>query len=118
MAVGSENYRKHALGLAGTVSSPAIFVAFIFLVISGFGGSAGTFTFEEVAAFTNAPPASAPPANPAGGLIQGTDGNYYGTSFAGGDFGLGTIFQMTPSGTVTVLASSNGTTNLNNCSCI
>ncbi|HXC99589.1 MAG TPA: choice-of-anchor tandem repeat GloVer-containing protein, partial [Verrucomicrobiae bacterium] len=86
---------------------------FISLVISGFGGSTEAFTFQEVAAFTNAPVGPAAPANPAGGLIQGTDGNFYGTSFAGGNFGLGTVFQMTSNGVVTVLASFNGTNGAN-----
>ncbi len=38
-------------------------------------------------------------------LIQGTDGNFYGTTPAGGAFGEGTIFQMTPSGTLTTIYS-------------
>jgi uncharacterized repeat protein (TIGR03803 family) len=113
MAVGSDIYRKHASGPRSPVSSSLICLIFILLVISGFGGSAEAFTFQEIASFTNAPVGPAPPANPAGGLIQGTDGNFYGTSFAGGNFGLGTIFQMTPAGVVTVLASFNGTNGAN-----
>jgi len=38
-----------------------------------------------------------------GGLIQGSDGNFYGTAQFGGANGRGTVFQMTPSGTVTTL---------------
>jgi uncharacterized repeat protein (TIGR03803 family) len=37
-------------------------------------------------------------ASPFGALIQATDGNFYGTTFKGGAFGLGTVFMMTPSG--------------------
>lgn len=48
------------------------------------------------------------------GLLQGPDGNFYGTTVAGGTegtnfcvngqiFGCGTIFKLTPSGTLTVL---------------
>jgi uncharacterized repeat protein (TIGR03803 family) len=43
------------------------------------------------------------------GLIQAGDGNFYGTSFIGGDltcdppYGCGTIFRITPAGKVTVL---------------
>ena len=38
-------------------------------------------------------------------LIQGTDGNFYGTSYKGGDLTLsgGTVFRCTPEGVVTVL---------------
>ncbi|HUB67519.1 MAG TPA: choice-of-anchor tandem repeat GloVer-containing protein, partial [Candidatus Methylacidiphilales bacterium] len=44
--------------------------------------------------------------NPYGGLIQGSDGNFYGTTEQGGMEGTandGTIFKMTPQGTVTIL---------------
>jgi uncharacterized repeat protein (TIGR03803 family) len=37
-------------------------------------------------------------AQPFGGLIVDITGNLYGTTMAGGDFGLGTIYQLTPSG--------------------
>jgi uncharacterized protein (TIGR03437 family) len=36
-------------------------------------------------------------------LLQANDGDFYGTSFSGGPVGLGTVFKMTPEGTVTVL---------------
>ena len=42
-------------------------------------------------------------ANPYAALIQATDGNFYGTTTEGGASGFGTVFKMTPSGTVTVL---------------
>jgi uncharacterized repeat protein (TIGR03803 family) len=32
---------------------------------------------------------------PAGSLIQGSDGNFYGTTLAGGQFNGGTVFQIT-----------------------
>lgn len=41
-------------------------------------------------------------ANPYAAPIQGTDGNFYGTTASGG-LGFGTIYKMTPSGTVTSL---------------
>jgi len=45
-------------------------------------------------------------AHPIGGLIQATDGNFYGTTPAGGaNFLGGTIYRMTPNGTVTTLYS-------------
>jgi uncharacterized repeat protein (TIGR03803 family) len=45
------------------------------------------------------------------GLIQGTDGNFYGvTTFGGNSDSAGTIFKMTPQGTVITLYAFNGTT--------
>jgi uncharacterized repeat protein (TIGR03803 family) len=50
-------------------------------------------------------------AAPLPGLIQATDGNYYGTTAAGDSHypGLGTIFKMTPSGTLTTMVIFHGT---------
>jgi uncharacterized repeat protein (TIGR03803 family) len=39
---------------------------------------------------------------PYGGLVQGTDGNFYGTTIGGG-VGNGTVFKITPGGTLTTL---------------
>jgi uncharacterized repeat protein (TIGR03803 family) len=47
---------------------------------------------------------------PTGRLLAHPDGNYYGTTVLGGAFDYGTIFKMTPSGTITVLASFTGGT--------
>jgi uncharacterized repeat protein (TIGR03803 family) len=44
-------------------------------------------------------------ASPSAALIQATDGNFYGMTPRGGLYAAGTIFQMTPSGAVTVLHS-------------
>ena len=40
-----------------------------------------------------------------GVLIQATDGNLYGTTLGGGANGAGTVFKITPSGTLTTLYS-------------
>src|SRR5208282_1285900 len=37
------------------------------------------------------------------GLVQGNDGNFYGTTLFGGAFGYGNVFRVTPSGTLTDL---------------
>ncbi len=39
------------------------------------------------------------------GLIQGTDGNLYGTGYWAGAFGFGDVFRMTPSGQVSTIYS-------------
>lgn len=41
--------------------------------------------------------------NPAGGLVQGADGNFYGTTSAFGANGGGTLFKITSGGTLTTL---------------
>jgi uncharacterized repeat protein (TIGR03803 family) len=53
---------------------------------------------------------------PSGSLVQATDGNFYGTTEAGGahgtncPFGIcGTVFKLTPGGTLTTLHSFAGT---------
>jgi uncharacterized repeat protein (TIGR03803 family) len=38
-------------------------------------------------------------------LVQGTNGNYYGTTSQGGTYGYGTVFEITPSGVLITLYS-------------
>jgi len=45
---------------------------------------------------------------PFAGLIQATDGNFYGTTVVGGASQNGTVFRITPSGVLTTLHSFNG----------
>ena len=45
---------------------------------------------------------------PYAGLIQGSDGNFYGTTYFGGANGFGTVFKVTPGGIETVLYSFAG----------
>src|SRR5205085_2814735 len=43
--------------------------------------------------------------HPAAGLIQATDGNFYGTTNLGGTYDYGVVFEITPSGNFKVLHS-------------
>jgi uncharacterized repeat protein (TIGR03803 family) len=49
---------------------------------------------------------------PFSGVIQASDGNFYGTTYGGGAYGDGAVFELTASGTLTTLnsfAGANGT---------
>jgi len=46
---------------------------------------------------------------PAALLVEGTDGNFYGTTTAGGANGFGTIFKITPAGALSTLWSFDST---------
>jgi len=81
----------------------------------GFGNSAtngfGTvFKISTGGALTNLYPftGGADGAYPAAGLVQGSDGNFYGTTQAGGTSNSGTIFNISPSGVLTNLYSFSG----------
>jgi len=45
---------------------------------------------------------------PAAGMIESSDGNFYGTTEFGGSFGNGTIFRLSPRGNFTKLADLDG----------
>jgi uncharacterized repeat protein (TIGR03803 family) len=47
-------------------------------------------------------------AYPYSSLVQGGNGNFYGTTSAGGRYGQGTVFEITPSGTLTTLHNFDG----------
>jgi uncharacterized repeat protein (TIGR03803 family) len=51
------------------------------------------------------------PGVPGGPLTQANDGNYYGMTQIGGTFNYGTIFKLTPNGTVSVVHTFQGAPN-------
>jgi uncharacterized repeat protein (TIGR03803 family) len=80
---------------------------------TAFGGSSSNGTLFRISAsgqFTNiySFTGGSDGAQPMAGLFAASDGNLYGTTSAGGAFGLGTVFRMLPNGTVTNLASFSG----------
>ncbi len=82
----------------------------------GSGGGFGTiFKVTPAGALTNlvnftGTTGAALGATPLAGLVQGTDGNFYGTTSAGGSTNFGTVFKVTPTGTLTTLVTFTGTT--------
>jgi uncharacterized repeat protein (TIGR03803 family) len=80
--------------LGSAVSSNAL------LTVAGLTGSG--VTLSTLYAFTG----NADGGNP-NGLMQDTNGNFYGTTQGGGSNDSGVVFQMTPGGTLTTLDSFN-----------
>jgi uncharacterized repeat protein (TIGR03803 family) len=60
-------------------------------------------TFEEIFGFAR------DAANPTDSLIQAANGDFYGTTIAGGTAGLGTVFKLTTTGQLITLGSFTGT---------
>jgi uncharacterized repeat protein (TIGR03803 family) len=48
-------------------------------------------------------------ASPVAGLIQGSDGAFYGTTYSGGASGKGTVFRLSAKGKITTLHTFDGT---------
>jgi len=69
----------------------------------------GTFTTLYTFSAEGTNGVNADGASPEGRLIQATDGNFYGTTWTGGTYGGGTVFQMTPAGVLTSLYSFGAT---------
>jgi uncharacterized repeat protein (TIGR03803 family) len=46
--------------------------------------------------------------NPMGALVEGIDGNFYGTTYQGGSNGMGTVFRISSSGTFSSIHSFSG----------
>jgi uncharacterized repeat protein (TIGR03803 family) len=66
---------------------------------------AGTLTvLHSFCSETDCADGSSPPAE----LVQGTDGKFYGTTELGGTAGFGSVFMITPGGTLTTLHSFAG----------
>jgi uncharacterized repeat protein (TIGR03803 family) len=78
---------------------------------SGGANNAGTvfkLTLEGVETILYSFTGGSDGGRPAGGLVQGTDGNLYGTTANGGTNNAGTVFKLTPQGVETVLHSFEG----------
>jgi uncharacterized repeat protein (TIGR03803 family) len=87
----------------------AIFLLCVFCAVTAISSPAQTFTTLVNFNGTDG--------NSPNGLVQGADGNLYGTTESGGayggggDCGSGTVFQITPTGALTTLYSFGAQTN-------
>src|ERR1035441_8022633 len=77
------------------------------LVLSGFAPLARGQTFQTLGSLSRS-------VGYPSGLVQGSDGNFYGTTYGsttyGGYGGLGTVFEMTPNGALIMVVLFNGST--------
>src|SRR5450755_2310709 len=80
--------------------------AMLFVITSAVAVPVTAQTYKVVVDFTSQSP-SLLAVGPA--AAQGRDGNFYGTSVTGGTNDLGTVFKITPSGTLATLYSFDGT---------
>jgi uncharacterized repeat protein (TIGR03803 family) len=85
----------------------------------GYSGAGSEFVMDNVSAYVAPIPTAPPPTSmtvlysfggfdggmPSSALVQGADGNFYGTTQYGGTNGDGTVFRMTTNGTLTTLFS-------------
>ena len=77
----------------------------VLVAIGGFASNThGQTSYQVVAAFD---PPSSRGANPDGGLVEGSDGSFYGITSAGGAAGYGAIFKFDAAGNLTLLHSFN-----------
>lgn len=89
--------------LGATSAAPMLMVAFLLGMVTVTLTQAQTF--NVLYTFTGDTDGEWPYA----ALIQATDGNLYGTtSFGGANYGTGTIYKITPAGTLTPLYSFTG----------
>src|SRR5580700_5676029 len=83
-----------------------VIVPLVLLAIGGFPHNASAVTVNPLNLFTN----SSDGHTPVAGLLQASDGFFYGTASAGGTGGNGTVFRMNSAGVLTELHLFTGGT--------
>jgi uncharacterized repeat protein (TIGR03803 family) len=91
----------HCQRLKSCRTSAALMLATLMLAVAATTGATAQ-TFQTLHSFDRTD-GSAPYA----GLVQATNGDLYGTTLAGGHYSFGTVFKITPSGTLTTLHGFN-----------
>ncbi len=83
-----------------------LIVAVILLAAAGHARNADAQTVTNLYTFGSFPNDAT---QPFAGLIQGNDGNFYGTTYHGGTNNNGTVFRLAPGGVETILHTFTGT---------
>jgi uncharacterized repeat protein (TIGR03803 family) len=96
--VGSQVYTNSVITVGKLLSVGGVFSNVAELVGHSFSGQNGT---EGLNGSTDG-------ADPTAELVQGSDHNFYGTTYFGGAYDVGTVFRITPGGVETVLYSFTG----------
>ncbi len=78
--------------------------------VGGVNNAGSVFKITPSGTFTNlysfcSQPNCTDGAQPYAGVLQARDGNFYGTTYTGGAYAGGTVFRITPSGTLTTIYS-------------
>ena len=80
-------------------------------LLGGFPGAGTAFVFDPSAALVvlhNFEPTDASSSYGASGLVQASDGQFYGLIFGGGSQDLGSLFRLSPSGDFSILHDFQG----------
>ncbi len=98
--------RSWILGMRRRVAGAAMALAIVLVptVVATRSAQAQTYSFGVLYSFTGAPYTEPTP----GPLVLDAQGNLYGTTSAGGAYGVGTVFKVDTSGNETVLYNFTG----------
>ena len=95
---------KITSGLTGRVCTSWLAPLLLLLLLLPAFGAQAAVCFSSLYSFTG----GSDGANPFAGLVQGSDGSFYGTTENGGTHGNGTVFRISPTGALTSLYSFTG----------
>lgn len=92
--------------LRGRLIRRSLVIAFATAAAAFASPNAQSQTFSLVHAFTGGPDGG----NPEAGVVVNSSGNFYGTTSSGGEYGAGTVYELSSSGEVTTVYSFTGGT--------
>ena len=100
---------KITFGLTGRICTSSLVPLLSLLLMLSVSGAQAAVVFTSLYSFTGGNDG----ANPEAGLVQGRDGNFYGTTSDWDTHGYGTVFKISTSGVLTTLYAFGTITNAN-----